>query len=468
MTSAEEAPQVAARIRRVEAGLVIEPPVWSQEGEPATILERMEYHRVPGLSVAVINGERIEWARGYGVLEAGKEEPVTTESIFQACSISKHVAMVGTLRLIQEGMLDLDEDANRYLKSWKLPPNGGWQPRVTLRQLLGHTAGLVYNWYRGFRRGEPVPTLLDVLEGRPPANTPPVRVMMLPGSRFRYSGSHYSVLQQLLVDVTGTPFPELMRALVLEPLGMNDSNYDQGYPDTRPESVAVGHYTGGGPVYGKWRVIPEMAGAGLWTTPSDLARLALEIQRAHQGRSSQFLGKEFVDEALRAQIEDGFGLGTQLEGKGESGRFGHSGGNIGYACLSTAYTERGFGAVAMTNGEDGWAVIQELFRAVAREYAWPEYEPRREVGQIETRVYESYTGEYDLRPGYSLSIGQREGMLLLEAPGQAGVELHPRSETEFFSKALNLEVVFGRDEGGEVTGLSLRQEGQEMKAKKAR
>ncbi len=446
MARVEEASLVADMIHRVESDLVVEPPVWSQESEPATILERMEYHRVPGLSVAVINGEQIERARGYGVLEAGKQEPVTTESIFQACSISKHVAMVATLRLIQEGVLDLDGDANSYLKSWKLPANAGWQPRVTLRQLLGHTAGLVYNWYRGFRREEPMPTLLDVLEGRSPANTPPVRVVMLPGSRFRYSGSHYSVLQQLLVDVTGTPFPELMRALVLEPLGMNDSSYDQGYPDTRPESVAVGHYTGGGPVYGKWRVIPEMAGAGLWTTPFDLARLALEIQRTHQGRSSRFLAKELVDEALNPQIEDGFGLGTQLDGKGESRRFGHSGGNIGYACLSTAYSERGLGAVVMTNGE-GWALIQELFRAIAREYEWPEYEPGREVVPIEPAVYESYAGEYELRPGYSLSLRQREGTLLLEAPVQAAVELHPRSETEFFSEALNLEVTFGRDEG---------------------
>jgi len=141
-----------------------------------------------------------------------------------------------------------------------VPANGAWQPRVTVRQLLGHTAGLTYCWYRGFRRGAATPTLPQVLAGVGPANTPPIRVVLLPGAQFRYSGSHYSVLQQLMVDVTGTPFPTLMHALVFDPLCMRNSSYDQFYPDTRPAMTTVGHYLGGAPVDGQWRVIPEMAG----------------------------------------------------------------------------------------------------------------------------------------------------------------------------------------------------------------
>ena len=468
MMQPQSTPEVVERVRRVESSLVVEPPVWSREGEHAALAERMAYHRVPGLSVAVINNGQIEWVRGYGAVEAGRGAPVTPTTVFQACSISKHVAMVGTMRLVEDGLLDLDEDANRYLTAWKLPPNGPWQPRITLRQLLGHTAGLVYNWYRGFRRGEPVPTLLEVLEGRPPANTPPVRAVMLPGSRFRYSGSHYSVLQQLLVDTTGTPFPELLHALVFAPLGMRDSSFDQGYPDSRAGSVAVGHYLGGEPVHGKWRVIPEMAGAGLWTTPADLARLALEIQRAHRGLPTTFLTKQIVDQALTPQVDEGFGLGAELQGKGASLRFGHSGGNIGYACLSTAYAARGLGAVAMTNGEDGRWVIQELFRAIAREYGWPDYEPQRIATEVDGRVYDAYVGEYELRPGMRLTIRREEDALLLEAPGQPPLEVRPCSEIEFFSDALNSEVAFSEGAGGEVTGLVLRQEGQEAQARKVR
>jgi CubicO group peptidase (beta-lactamase class C family) len=454
------------RLRRIEASIVVEPPVWSGDEQLCTIQERMAYHKTPGLSVAVINGGRIAWTRGYGVLEAGRDEPVTPDTIFQACSISKHVAMAGVLRLVAEGVLDLDEDVNHYLTSWKLPPNGTWQPRVTLRQLLGHTAGLVYNWYRGFRRGEALPTLLDVLEGRPPANTPPVRVVMLPGTRFRYSGSHYSVIQQVMVDATETPFPELMRRLVFAPLGMDHSSYDQAYPDARPGAVAVGHYLGGAPVDGQWRVIPEMAGAGLWTTPSDLARLALELQRAKAGLPTACVPQRLVDQALTPLIDDGFGLGTQLEGDAQARRFGHAGSNIGYTCLSTAYLEHGMGAVAMTNGEDGIWVVFELFKAIAREYGWPAYEPSRTVVPVDHRVYAAYVGTYAPERGPSLAVTLTEGGLQLAVAGQAPIKLEPRSEAEYFTRATNTDVVFSRNEAGEVTRLTLKQEGQETEAQR--
>jgi CubicO group peptidase (beta-lactamase class C family) len=466
MQHAQPTVEVAERIRRVENSLAPEPAVWNEEAPPATLAARMAYHATPGLSVAVIDDGEIAWARGYGVIEAGSAEPVTADTIFQCCSISKHVAMVGTLRLVQEGVLDLDEDANHYLVEWKLPPNGAWQPRVTVRHLLGHTAGLSYNWYRGFRRGEPTPTLLQVLQGQPTANTPPVRCVMFPGSQFRYSGSHYSVLQQLLVDVTKQQFPELMQALVFAPLGMRNSSYDQAYPDARPDSTAVGHYIGGEPVYGKWRVIPEMAGAGLWTTATDLALLAREIQRAHTGKPTAFLSKAVADQALTPQIDDGFGLGADLEGADGSRRFGHSGGNVGYTCRSQAYLEHGIGAVALTNAEDGYWVVLELLRAIAREYAWPDYLPQRNTSTVDPQIYDGYVGEYEPRPGFSLKIRREGDGLYVEAPGQPRMRLHPSAETAFFADALNSEINFTKDDAGAVTGLSLKQEGQETQAKK--
>ncbi|HET9920392.1 MAG TPA: serine hydrolase [Ktedonobacteraceae bacterium] len=460
--------EIAERIQRIEHNILPDPFAWKQDTPRTTLAERMAFYRTPGVSVAVVNNGEIEWARGYGVLEAGRAEPVTTETIFQVCSVSKHVAMVGTLRLAQEGVLDLDEDSNRYLTSWKLPANGSWQPRVTIRQLLGHTAGLSYNWFRGFRRGEATPTLLQVLEGQPPANTPPVRAALIPGSVYRYSGSHYSVLQQLLIDVTGKPFPELMRELVFEPLEMRNSCYDQSYPDSRSTSTAVGHDIGGDPLPGKWRVIPEMAGAGLWTTATDLAKLACEIQRAHLGKPTSFLKQEMVDQALKAQVAPSFGLGLHLEGRGATRRFGHGGSNIGYRCLSNAYVEHGMGAVVLTNSDDGDAVLSDLFRAIAQEYAWPDYQPQRVPVMMSPDSLHIYTGEYESRRGFVLLISQRDDRLFLEAKGQSPIELRPSSENTFFAQALDSEISFAKNEAGEVTGLSLKQEEQQMGAKKVR
>lgn len=465
---------IGARVRRVENGMVPIAPVWTERGQVCTLAERMGFYMTPGLSVAVINGGEVEWARGYGVLEAGGGEPVTEDTIFQACSISKHVALLGVLRLAQEGVLDLEEDANSYLKSWKIPPNGSWRPRVTVRHLLGHTAGLTSNWYPGYRRGEPTPTLLQTLEGALPANTPPVRVVLLPGTLFRYSGAHYSVLQQLMVDVAGAPFPELMGELVFAPLGMTSSSYDQAYPEARLGSVARGHHRDGGPLRGGWRAQPEMAGAGLWTTPTDLARLELEIQRARRGLPTAFLTEEMADQLLTPQIDEGFGLGTELKGEGEDRRFGHGGDNIGYKCLSEAYAGRGLGAVIMTNADEGiWAAV-ELLNAVAREYRWPGFagpgfaEERVADAGPGPRAPDTYAGEYELRPGLTLAVQRGGGGLVLGLPGQGPVELDLLSGDGFRTRGANCTVEFARGSKGDVTGLALRQEGQEDRARKLR
>lgn len=466
LTHFQNTAEVTGRIQRIEHGLVPDTPIWNQEVKTRTLAERMAYYKTPGLSFAIINHGELEWAQGYGVLQAGMPEAVSPETIFQACSISKHVAMIATLRLVQEGLLDFDEDVNHYLVSWKVPGNGSWQPRITLRHVLGHTAGLTQNWYRGFRQGEAMPTLLQVLEGQSPANTPPVRVRLIPGSQFRYSGSHYSVLQQLLIDVTGKPFPELMHELVFDPLGMRNSSYDQGYPDRRLEVAAVGHYIGGEPVHGKWHRLPEMAGAGLWTTAVDLARLACELYRAHTGKPTNILKKEVVDQALTPQVVESFGLGIALEGQGQSRRFGHSGDNIGYKCLSTTYIEHGMGAVVLTNADDGLWVIQELVRAIAQEYAWPDYLPKHLAVMVDPQIYDAYVGVYEIHPNFSCKVSRGEDGLFLEATNQMPIVLQPSSEITFFAQAVNSEIIFTKREGGEVTGLVLKQERQETLAKK--
>jgi CubicO group peptidase (beta-lactamase class C family) len=495
LTEPHRALEIAERARRIENGLIPDTPVWSLESDFRTnISERMAYYRTPGLSLAVINHGELEWARGYGVLEStGASLPVTPETCFQACSISKHVAMLAALRLVQEGRLDLDEDVNRYLTSWKIPANGSWQPRISLRQLLGHTAGLTQNWYRGFRRAGPdedpsaadtTPTLLQVLEGQPPANTPPVRVKLIPGSQYRYSGSHYSVVQQLLMDVTGMPFPDLMQQLVLDPLGMRSSSYDQSYPESHPQSAAVGHYAGGEQIHGKWRMMPEMAGAGLWASAMDLAQVACELYRAHASMPTRLLRKDVVDQALAPQLVEYFGLGVQLDGRGHSQRFGHGGDNIGYKCVSTTYVEQGMGIIAMTNCDDGWWVIEEVIWAVAEEYAWPDYLPNHQLStMVDPESYAGYVGDYEIALHATVTLqvlsksgsqaGGASSQLVLQAPGQEPLVLRPTKSdaaatASFVTDGLNAEVRFSRNEDGEVTELILIQDQQETSAKKVR
>lgn len=262
--------------------------------------------------------------------------------LFPACSISKHVAAFGTLRLVADATIELDTDVNAYLSSWRLPGTG----TVTVRQVLAHTAGLTENWFPGYAAGEPVPSLLQILRGEPPANTPPVRRERPPGIEFRYSGSHYAILQQLLTDVSGLPFDELMTGLVLRPVGMTDSSYDQRFPYDHQHRAARGH-RGGTPVPGGWHTQPETAAAGLWTTPADLVRLELEIGRAAAGESA-LLPPDLAAQMLRPEVPGGFGLGTELT----DGGYGHSGQNFGYSCFSFGWPASGTAVAVMTNAED--------------------------------------------------------------------------------------------------------------------
>lgn len=337
------------------------------------LAERMEHYKVPGVSVAVVNEGKIAWARGYGVLEAGSPARVTPETLFQAASISKPVAALAVLRLVEEGKLSLDEDVNGKLVSWRVPENGFTRMgTISLRRILSHTAGLTVHGFRGYAEGEAAPTLLQLLDGKPPANSDPIRVDIPPGTKFRYSGGGFCVLQQLVEDVTKRPFAETMRTLVLEPLGMKHSTCRQPLPAELAPSAAVGHRHDGKPLPGKWHTYPEVAAAGLWTTPSDLARVVILIQEVYAGRPGRLVSRSTVREMLANQAER-CGLGIMLEGRGKSSRFHHGGSNQGFRCFLVGYRSTGQGAVVMTNGDGGGHLMTEILDAIAREYRWPDY-----------------------------------------------------------------------------------------------
>jgi CubicO group peptidase (beta-lactamase class C family) len=203
------------RIKRVENGLLQPFAIKGQPSVQIKLADRMKYYNTPGISIAVIDKGRVEWARGYGVRETGGSEAVTPETLFQAASISKPVAAMAALRLVQQGKLDLDEDVNRKLTSWKLPENEFTrEKKVTVRELLSHSAGLTVHGFEGYASDAPIPNILQVLDGLKPANSKPIRVDILPGTKNRYAGGGYVVLQQLLLDVSGKQFPLFMQATV--------------------------------------------------------------------------------------------------------------------------------------------------------------------------------------------------------------------------------------------------------------
>lgn len=332
--------------------------------------ERMATFRVPGASVAVFDGGEVVWARGYGVVEVGGDQPVTPDTRFQAASISKPVTAVGVLRLVESGSLDLDRDVNDLLRSWTLPQSdlaGG--ETVTLRRILSHRAGLNVHGFPGYARGAELPSLPQILDGEEPANTDPVRVTLPPGAGERYSGGGTTVAELVLEDVTGIPFPDLMDELVLGPAGMEGSTFEQPLPRQWERYAARAHDWNGAPLEGGWHAYPERAAAGLWTTPTDLARLALQVQAAFDGSGEALLTAGSAREMLTPR-GGSFGLGFMVEGEGDGAVFHHGGANRGFRALLVAYREGGRGVVVMTNGDNGDPIAAEVARVVARSRGW--------------------------------------------------------------------------------------------------
>jgi CubicO group peptidase (beta-lactamase class C family) len=356
------------------------PPPVIIKGEKTScqsLLARMAELKIPGVSVAVVHNGVIEWAQGFGVEEIGGK-PVSSNTLFQAGSISKPIAAMSALHLVQQGKLSLDDDVNKGLTSWKIPASpAAPEAKVTLRELLTHTAGLTVHGFPGYTAGASLPTLTQVLDGAKPANTDPVRIETVPGTKWNYSGGGYTVMQQLLIDVSRESFPKLLRDTVLAPIGMSHSTYDQPLP---PELAKGERIPGDAHTY------PEMAAAGLWTTPSDLAKYIIETQLSLQNKAKHVLSRDFTAQMLTPG-KGNWGLGVELGGAASNPYFTHGGVNEGFQSLFVGYEHTGEGAIVMTNAVGGMQIANEIVRSIAVEYAWPDFRPtERTLAKVDSAI----------------------------------------------------------------------------------
>lgn len=358
----------AARMQAAEKGLKLD--------------ELMSKSQIPGMSIAVVRDFKIACAKGYGVTKQGGHAAVTPTTLFLAGSISKPVAAVGALFLVQEGKLSMDKDVNQKLRSWKVRENEFTRARaVSLGLLLDHTGGFTGgDFFPGYAAGTPLPSLRQILDGERPAVNAPMRVEYVPGSRWKYSGDGYLVVQQLLMDVSAKSFPDLMRDAIFDKLGMHDSTYEEPLPAAKAASAAAGTLRDGTPVASGWHVNPEMAAGGLWSTPSDLARLAIDLAQSAHGEGGRVLSQAMALDMLDAHWRDGvinlFGPPGDPDAMGygffvgRGHRFGHIGGNVGYQATLLMFGDSGNGIVIMTNSDVGLNAGNPLLNRIAEVFGW--------------------------------------------------------------------------------------------------
>jgi CubicO group peptidase (beta-lactamase class C family) len=435
-----------AQIKRVERGLL---PAVLIKGDPSwSIEERMKHWKVPGLSIAVVKDFKVEWARSYGIKDIETNEPVTTETLFQAGSISKPVAAMVALKRVQDGKLSLDENINSKLQTWKLPDNEFTaKKKVTLANLLSHTGGTTVHGFPGYAAGAKIPTLPQVLDGTEPANTEAVRVNMEPGTKFRYSGGGTTIAQLAIMDIEKKPYPQIAAETVLGPLKMANSTYSQPLPDEWRKKAASGHHRDGSLVAGKIHVYPEMAAAGLWTTPTDLAKFAIEVQLSYAGRSNKILTKELTEKMVTPFMED-VGLGFFIDKRGNAIYFGHDGADEGFRAQLLMNREKGYGAVIMVNSDNG-QIMPEVLRSIAREYNWDEFlPPVNEIMTLEAAKLDEYTGRFRVNPDRVLTVA-REGAKLIVAPtADLKFELLPVADGTFIRRDQNIKYTFVKSATG--------------------
>lgn len=444
-----------ARAQQFEHGLLPRVALKEQLGRTATITQRMQDLSIPGASVAVIDGGKVVFARAYGLSDNVDKTPATTETLFQAGSISKPVAALGALRLVKEGKLSLDEDVNAKLRTWRVPENEFTkQDKVTLRRLVSHTAGLTVHGFPGYAAGSPVPTVVQVLNGEPPANTAAVRVDLRPGSTYRYSGGGYTVMQLLMADVLNESFETFMQTRVLDVLGMKSSTYVQSPPTALAARRASGHRPGGERIPGKLHTYPEMAAAGLWATASDLAQYLVYVQGAVRGEANSLLDPSLAKEMVTRQQGGRHGLGPVIYEIGEFARFGHDGVDEGFDASMVGYVAQGKGLVIMANTNNSFAFFDEVRASVARAYDWPGFpmQPQLQAEPVSTWMLQRAPGTYRVSPTMTAVLSIKDGRIFFELSDGARIEVFAKSATELYGQygSQTLQVV---EADGKVTAL---------------
>jgi CubicO group peptidase (beta-lactamase class C family) len=447
-------------------------PAIRVEGRPDTafnILDRMRYYHVPGVSLAVVDNFRIAYASGFGVTEFGGTKLVDTTTLFLAGSISKPVFASGALRLVEQGKLSLDTDINETLKSWKLPASKFTaQEKVTLRRLLTHTGGLTVWGFPGYQMGTPIPTVPQVLDGTPPANTGAVRNDTVPGARWLYSGGGITIAQLMTTDVTGEAFPALMKRLVLDPAGMRRSTFENPLPKSRDAEASSGHERFDTPVTGRYHAYPEMAAAGLWTTAPELARWALDLTRSYNGDAKGVLSPAMAQQMISRQVQqqppygNGYvGLVVGVGSQGDSISFSHGGRDEGFVAAFVMWPKLGKGYFILTNGVSG-ALMSEITRAFGDLYGFgaPPRATQR-LAQADSAAMSTLGGMFQF-----ISPNQRDTVTLTITPGATMLRmwdaslkrmryLMPSGGDNYFDFDTGSQFTFERESGPESRAKAL-------------
>ncbi|PEL85948.1 serine hydrolase domain-containing protein [Bacillus wiedmannii] len=322
-----------------------------------TIYEKMNQYSVAGLSLAVIRDGKLDEATACGTIESGTTKTVTTNSIFNSCSISKFFTTMLVLTLSDQEIIHLDEDVNDRLTSWNIPTNlFTSQKKVTLRNLLSHQSGIIDppNSFEHYTLAQGRPNMSEILAGKTSYCSVPIEITYKPESEFHYSDANFCIIELLLEDITGKPFNLLLEEYIFHPLQLKNSMLFSTKDINKMEAFACGHNKDGTVTNEKYPFYPFAAASGIWTTPTDLSTLVIEIIHSLQGKGKLKLSQKLVQDMISPQdCSKWTGLGVFLDDSNKDLQMYSLGWGVGFQCMMICYPYRGNGAVIMTNADLG-------------------------------------------------------------------------------------------------------------------
>lgn len=421
--------EVESKIHQVEQNLaswveIEDTPKWNLQ-------ERMNFYKIKGISIAIIKNFKIEWARGYGWADSAENRLVTASTLFQAASISKSLNALGMLKLAQNKSIDINTDINSYLSSWKFPYDSVSKgKKITIANLLSHTGGLNISGFDGYTKIDSIPNIIQILNGKNPANNDAVKSIFEPNLKYKYSGGGTTISQLIIEDVSGENYAAYMESNVLKPIGMQNSFYTNTTSKSKLKLLATG-YNGEKEVAMKYHIYPEKAAAGLWTNPTELSKCVIEIQKSLLGKSNKILPQKMITQMLTPYLDSSSALGVFIDEKGSAKYFRHGGVNEGFTSLYVGNMKNGYGAVVMCNSTDK-TILYEILNSIATVYKWENYySPKiKKVVKIDPAELSKYVGNYTSNDREYI-ISQDKGNLFLELIGQKW-QIYFTSATDFF------------------------------------
>ena len=446
-----------------------------QNGAGWNILDRMAWYKINGLSIAVINTYKIEWAKGYGWADTAEKRKVTTTTLFQPASIGKSIHAAGTMKLVEQGKLDPNKDINDYLKRWKFPYDSlSRGKKITTFHLLSNSAGLSVHGFDGYKWDQPLPGIVQIINGDPPSNSPPVRSVFEPGIKFLYSGGGYTISEMMVEDITAKKYADYMKQAVLKPIGMTHTYFNGGLTKEAKTNLATAYRHDGKSIGCKYHIYPENAcGASLWSTPTDFAKFIIELQLSLKDKSNKILTAENTRKLFTPYVSDFYGLGFFIEKKGDEVYFHHTGLNEGFVSDYYGSITSGRGVVIMANTDLASYpdITEEIINSVASVYEWKGfYKPviKKEI-TVQDSIYKQYTGIYKFDGvDQTVKVYQQNGKLWFhDSSSPVPWLMHFTSDKDFFFHEIVFNNhVFARDSTGEVDGFIIQTSEGEFKVKK--